>query len=324
MPPRGVNLIALLTRFHTTCCSRSGSPSTSIASSPARSPVFTPRASAVGCKPSTTLAASVRTSTSLIRSRTLPEMIRETSSRSSMSRACAWALRSMVSSPSRNSCGFSGPSRSRLVQPTMALSGVRSSCETTSRNSSFSLLACAASRCADRSEASSTSTRSRDARSTAASFSLSPKCRRVRKNRPISAPAITRWVKSVTALVKASRSSADVSNPVNVVSSSASSCAASWRMLSINSLPGPRRNISAVSSRLCSRRAAMAASRAVILCRPSASIRSRSAAKRVSVVTSDFIRRSARAIAARAARYGSRYLSSPVRKKPRVPVSAST
>ena len=27
LPPRGVNLIALLSRFHTTCCSRSGSPS---------------------------------------------------------------------------------------------------------------------------------------------------------------------------------------------------------------------------------------------------------------------------------------------------------
>ena len=71
-------------------------------------------------------------------SRSLPEMMRLMSSRSSMSCVCTRALRSIVSRPlqivGRRSFG---PLRSTCDQPRMALSGVRSSCESVARNSSL-------------------------------------------------------------------------------------------------------------------------------------------------------------------------------------------
>ena len=64
-------------------------------------------------------------------SRSLPEMMRETSSRSSMSWACERALRSIDLEPARDASRSIGvPSRRSCVQPRMALSGVRSSWET--------------------------------------------------------------------------------------------------------------------------------------------------------------------------------------------------
>jgi hypothetical protein len=77
--------------------------------------------------------------------RSLPVMMRETSSRSSMSFACAMTLRSMTSSPSR-SLGAPGRSeRRRRVQPRIADNGVRSSCDSVVKNSSFMRLASRAS-----------------------------------------------------------------------------------------------------------------------------------------------------------------------------------
>ena len=76
--------------------------------------------------------------------RSLPVMMRDTSRMSSISSACARALRSMVSSAF---CSFSGGSvrdRNMRVQPTIALSGVRSSCDSVARNSSFARLAASA------------------------------------------------------------------------------------------------------------------------------------------------------------------------------------
>ena len=67
--------------------------------------------------------------------------MRDTSSRSCTSLAWACALRSMRSMACRRSSSGRWPVRSRCTQPTMALSGVRSSCERVARNSSFSRLA---------------------------------------------------------------------------------------------------------------------------------------------------------------------------------------
>ena len=72
-------------------------------------------------------------------------MIRERSSRSSMSWVWILAFRSMASSPCWTSSRSSLPDRSNRDQPTMALSGVRSSCERVARNWSFIRLAASAS-----------------------------------------------------------------------------------------------------------------------------------------------------------------------------------
>ena len=121
-----------------------------------RAPLVEPVASIVNCRDSadgridsTAAWTSAARSTGRRSRRSLPVVMRETSSRSSTSRACAWALRSIFSS-ARNARGRdNAPDRSSRVQPRMALSGVRSSCDSVARNSSFSRLASrsSASRC---------------------------------------------------------------------------------------------------------------------------------------------------------------------------------
>ena len=78
--------------------------------------------------------------------RSLPVMIRETSSRSSISFACARTLRSMTSSPCADLAGVE-LSRARSIASSRGspMSGVRSSCESVARNSSLSRLASRAS-----------------------------------------------------------------------------------------------------------------------------------------------------------------------------------
>jgi hypothetical protein len=74
-----------------------------------------------------------------------PRAMRETSSRSAISRICDWALRSTTVRRLRAQGGI-GRLLPEDVHPAMiACSGVRSSCESTPRNSSFSRLASRAS-----------------------------------------------------------------------------------------------------------------------------------------------------------------------------------
>ena len=64
-------------------------------------------------------------------------MIRCTSRMSEMSCSCAWALRTMVSTAACRRAAASAGSRSMCAQPRIALSGVRSSCDSVARNSSL-------------------------------------------------------------------------------------------------------------------------------------------------------------------------------------------
>ena len=75
--------------------------------------------------------------TASIFSRSLPLMIRAMSSRSSTSRICDIALRSMTSSAWARDSTDGCVCRIR-VQPMTAFSGVRISCDSVARNSSFS------------------------------------------------------------------------------------------------------------------------------------------------------------------------------------------
>ena len=88
-------------------------------------------------------------------SRSLPVMIRETSSRSSMS--CSWIceFRSMMSIARRVVGSSRCPAASSRAQPRMAFSGVRSSCDRVARNSSFARFAAWASSRASCSRSSS-------------------------------------------------------------------------------------------------------------------------------------------------------------------------
>jgi len=94
----------------------------------------------------TTAARSTGSSSSRI----FPLTMRETSSRSSIRRPCATAFRSMMSS-ARRVAGSSCVRRRICAHPRTAFSGVRSSCDSVARNSSFTRLASSASwwaRCA--------------------------------------------------------------------------------------------------------------------------------------------------------------------------------
>ena len=138
-PPRGVNLIAFMSRFQITCCNLLGSPLTRQLASSSSVSIGIPFASAAGRSASIaacTIGATLSGRTSSWR---LPVMMRETSRRSSMSRACERALRSIISSArSRFSVRSTSPLRISVAQPRIEVSGVRSSCESVARNSSFS------------------------------------------------------------------------------------------------------------------------------------------------------------------------------------------
>ena len=89
-------------------------------------------------------------------SRTLSDVMRLMSSKSSISCACARALRSMLCRPRCRSAWSRVPRRSTCAQPRMADSGVRSSCDRVVRKSSFSWFVRSASARASRSLSSST------------------------------------------------------------------------------------------------------------------------------------------------------------------------
>ena len=95
-PCSGVNLMALLSRFQTTCCMRAGSHMIACAPSMSHSSLIR-LASAAGRTESTAASRIERTLTARNSSRSFPVMIREMSSRSSMSWACSRVLRSMIS-----------------------------------------------------------------------------------------------------------------------------------------------------------------------------------------------------------------------------------
>jgi len=63
LPSRGVNFTALLTRFHTTCCRRSGSPSTKSGSPLLWNPTWIDLACAAG--PAVSIAARVTSARSM-------------------------------------------------------------------------------------------------------------------------------------------------------------------------------------------------------------------------------------------------------------------
>src|SRR4029079_11844391 len=98
-PPRPVNLTALVSRFHSTCRSRSGSPE--IGPTPGSRIVWmrTPLASAAGCTVATALSTITGSCTGWTSRRILPETIRDTSRTSAMIWLSQLALRSTVSSP---------------------------------------------------------------------------------------------------------------------------------------------------------------------------------------------------------------------------------
>ena len=98
----------------------------------------TPLASAAGRTASTAASMKAFGSAGRTSMRSLPVMMRETSSRSSIRRACERALRSMVSIAREALEPSTSPFRIIEAQPSIEVKGVRSSCESVARNSSFS------------------------------------------------------------------------------------------------------------------------------------------------------------------------------------------
>ncbi len=84
-------------------------------------------------------------STGWMSSRILPDLIALTSSKSSINLVCARALRSMTSTPLATIAGSSPRCCSNWVHPKMTFSGVRKSCDSVSRISSFIQLSLSAS-----------------------------------------------------------------------------------------------------------------------------------------------------------------------------------
>ena len=156
VPPTGVNLTALLSRFQSTWVRREGSAQRrwSSADSSAftrRRPAATSRSQQISIVCSTTLRASV---TSRRRS-SLPRVMRVRSSRSSISRASSSTLRRIMSSGRRSSAGRrSSPARPEATSST-GVSGVRSSWLRVARKWSFASLAASASARASLSRSSS-------------------------------------------------------------------------------------------------------------------------------------------------------------------------
>ena len=133
-------------------------------------------------------------------------MTRDTSSTSEISCACDCALRATISSTFGMRAASTRRSRSSDTQPRMALSGVRSSCDSVARNSSFSRLARSAS-----SRARSASWRDD---SSATSTSRSSYCRR----RPRSA-ARTVLITAVTRIGRSSSVTLRITSSVRSVRS---------------------------------------------------------------------------------------------------------
>ena len=102
-PPFGVNFTALMSRFQMTCCRRPAAPriaaSAGIEHGCGAACSF---AAAAGRTESSAASTTAPRSTERTSSRMLPVMMRETSSRSSMSCSCAFAFRRMTSRAARD------------------------------------------------------------------------------------------------------------------------------------------------------------------------------------------------------------------------------
>ena len=101
-------------------------------------------ASAAWRTPSSAASTTSVRFTTATSSRILPEMIRETSSRSSISFAWCRVLRSIASSARALPASSMRPDRSSATQVRITPSGERSSCDRVARNSSFVRLAASA------------------------------------------------------------------------------------------------------------------------------------------------------------------------------------
>ena len=97
MPPLRVNLIALLSRFQAICSMRTGSPSIRTGSASPSAYSRTPLLSRLGQRPVPCTAGSPRRAASGTRlTASLPVLVRDMSSRSSMIRAWLWTVRRIV------------------------------------------------------------------------------------------------------------------------------------------------------------------------------------------------------------------------------------
>jgi hypothetical protein len=140
-PPCGVNLIAFDNRFHTICWSRSASPRTAIGRSGSDAVRKMRFASAAGCTTSTAARVIATRSTGRKSKRHSPATMRDMSSRSSISRAWAYALRRIELTARAVRVVPRFPAWSMFAQARIGVSGVRSSCETVAKNASFARLA---------------------------------------------------------------------------------------------------------------------------------------------------------------------------------------
>ena len=160
-PSSGVDFIAWVSRCVTICESRISSPSTvpTDGSSVVSIVIFLRVAASATASRAASMAGVTRTGSRAISS--VPVRIRERSSTSSMSWVCTRALRSIASRARAVASRSSMVPRSIRAHPAMAVSGVRSSCESIARNSSLERFAASASTRAARSLASSWTSSSR-------------------------------------------------------------------------------------------------------------------------------------------------------------------
>ena len=142
-PPRSENLMAFESRFHTTWVRRCASPYSSQANGGTESASSTSRSAA--SRRTASIAACTASTNSMREglSASLPAAMRASSRKSSTRRFCARALCRMIWMPSCMRSGSTRPERRSSAQPTIALKGVRSSCETVARNSLRALFAAA-------------------------------------------------------------------------------------------------------------------------------------------------------------------------------------
>jgi hypothetical protein len=146
VPSSGENFTALDNTLITTCCSRSGSPKMKGMPRSICMAIRTRFSSAAGRTASRAAPMIASRCTGASRSSSFPDTMRDTSSNCSSSCACARALRSIASHAYAARDGSICSVRSIVAQPSTALMGVRSSCDTVARNSSLARLAACASR----------------------------------------------------------------------------------------------------------------------------------------------------------------------------------
>ena len=144
VPPVGVNFTAFDVRFQTICCKRPASAVISSVRSGTSTRRVTPLAFAAGVTASTAPAIASPMLAGPSDNDSFLLTMRDTSSTSSMRRACALAFRSMIASGRSSPSGCFLPRR-MTVQPRIAFSGVLSSWETVAKNSSFARFAPSAS-----------------------------------------------------------------------------------------------------------------------------------------------------------------------------------